>query len=98
MRGTTILAAVAGAVGTLVVLGAGFVLAGPGLAFAAGHTWGRPMPLGFEIMRDLPQGQRFQHISGVQMRFTDKDGHPVTINTTLGKVASVSGSTLTLNA
>ena len=47
-------------------------------------------------LKDIASGQLFDHYLGAQIRLTDKDGKPVTVQTIPGKVASVSGNTLVL--
>lgn len=83
-------------VGAAELWGAG-MMGGPSMM--AGHMLdGRKMPRLFEILRDVPPDERFEHVRSIELTIADKDGTQVVFSATLGTVASVSGSALTVDA
>ena len=112
MRKTITVAAISAVVTVLAIGGLALLtIGGPGLAFAqsvgaahwGGPGWGGPPwrhqgppPYFVQVLRDIPEGERFGHIQHFQLKITDKDNSPVVIDGALGTVKSVSGSSLEL--
>jgi len=71
-----------------------------GPPWAEGHGFGHGFTLPPELagLRDLPSEQRFDHFKAAQLRLTDKDGRPLTIDATPGVATAVSPTSLTITA
>ncbi len=62
----------------------------------SGEVWSAALPPGIAELADLPPNERFQHFQGFQVDLTDRDGNPVAIIGTPGKVSAASTMSLTL--
>src|SRR5215208_2296632 len=70
-----------------------------GPSWAGGHSFGArlELPPELEELHDVPADQRFDHFKGAQVRLTDKDGRPLTIDITPGIVSATSANSITLS-
>jgi len=108
MRRMVLAAAVSSVVTALVIGGVGVLFGhlmvaprfaeAAGLVGAGGPPWQRhgPPPHVAVLFRDIPAGERFQHLESAQLTMTDKDAKVVTFDLVAGTVKSVSGSSLEL--
>jgi hypothetical protein len=69
-------------------------------AWAGRHGFGPGMALPPELaqLRDVPADQRFEHFKGAQVRLTDRNGSPLTLEATPGVATAVSATRLTMTA
>jgi hypothetical protein len=86
-------AAVWTAPSVLALAGAG-PFGGPFAGAFAGHA----LPPEFQGLEQLTPAERFTQFKGAQMNVTDKDGKPVAIQVTPGKVTEASATSLTIAA
>jgi hypothetical protein len=56
------------------------------------------MPEAFKVLADIPAEERFEHVKGFELRLTDKDDKAFTVAARAGRVGSISGSSLVLDA
>lgn len=78
----------------------GPVASGPWMARWHGGGWaqhgGMALPPEIQGLASIPADQRFSHFESAQANLKDKDGHPLTINATAGKVTAASATSLTI--
>lgn len=90
------------AIGAIGVLSAPRVLAmamsGPFGGPFTGAFDRKALPPEFQGLENLTPAERFTHFTGAQMNVTDKDGKPVSILVTPGKVTSASATSLVMAA
>lgn len=100
MLGTSL--ALVAAIGVIAVLAAPRVLAMAGAGPFGGPFTGawdqKALPPEFQGLENLTPAERFTHFTGAQMNVTDKDGKPVSILVTPGKVTSASATSLVMAA
>ena len=64
----------------------------------SGNHAGLALPPEIQGLASIPPDQRFSHFVGAQVNLKDKDGHPLTIDVTPGKVTAASATSLTIAA
>jgi hypothetical protein len=65
---------------------------------AAGNNASWTLPPELQGLADVPADQRFGHFVGVQVSLKDKNGSPLVVDVTPGKVSAASATSLTLVA
>ena len=63
---------------------------------ASGNHTGLALPPEIQGLASIPADQRFSHFEGAQVNLKDKDGNPLTIDVTPGKVAAASATSLSI--
>jgi hypothetical protein len=86
------------AIGVIGIWAAPRVLAYAGFGPFGGPFADHALPPELQGLQNFSPAERFAHFTGAQMNVIDKDGKPMTIVVTPGKVSSASATGLTLTA